>query len=342
MNWTTENLDILKSYLQQGFKQRQIALKMNCSFDSVGHAVRRYGLDQYRVVTPAVQKIVDSIDLASLKDENFAQLKEEAKLVWVPAKTRVPKNKKKPYQTILVTSDHHVPHQDQVSINAVLDLMDDVKFDVNIILGDFLDFGCISHWNQGRQKTLEMQRLKKDYIAGNVLLDEMDKRLPAGCEKHFFKGNHEVWIDDLLEKTPQLEGLVEPESQLKLIERGYKIYQYNDVIEFGKLNLTHGIYAGANPTKKHLDELKVNIMFGHTHTMEVKMSSSAARKIAFSGYNVGCLCHMCPDYMRNRPSGWTNGIAIIYLYPNGYFEVNMIRILEGRFIYNNKIYDGNR
>ena len=137
-----------------------------------------------------------------------------------------------------------------------------------------------------------------------------------------------------------MEGLVEPESQLKLNERGYKIYQYNEIIPFGKLNLTHGIYAGANPTKKHLDELKVNVMFGHTHTMEIKMASSPARQIAFSGYNVGCLCNMMPDYMKNKPHGWTHGFAVVYLYENGYFEVNMIRILDGRFIYNGKVYQG--
>ena len=339
MTWTKENIDLLKGYLEDGCSRREIAQKMNISFNSVVHAMRNYELKS----SPTLKaiKTVQSIDMQALNEENFEQFKEEAKLKWTPVKTKIPKNPKKPYKIALVTTDYHIPEQDDPSVRAVLRLMDDVKFDVNIILGDFLDYGCISHWNQGRNKTLEGTRLKQDYIRGNVLLDEIDKRLPQGCEKHFFKGNHEVWVDDLIEKTPQLEGLVEPESQLFLEHRGYKVYPYNEVIEFGRLHLTHGIYAGANPTKKHLDELKVNIMFGHTHTMEVRMSSSAARKIAFSGYNVGCLCHMCPDYMRNRPSGWTNGIAIVYLYPNGYFDVNMIRIIEGKFIFNGKIYDGN-
>jgi predicted phosphodiesterase len=278
--------------------------------------------------------------MEALNEKNFDQLKEEAKLKWIPAKTKVPKNKKAAYETMIVVSDQHIPHQDDASNNAVLQFMDDVKPDKFVVLGDFLDLGCISHWNLGRNKTLEMTRLKDDYIKGNVLLDEYDKRLPKECEKHYFKGNHELWIDDLIEKTPQLEGLIELDSQLKLTTRGYKIYPYNEIVPFGKLNLTHGIYAGGNPTKKHLDELKVNIMFGHTHTMELKMASSPARQIAFSGYNVPCLCNMSPDYMKNRPHGWTHGFAIVYLYPTGYFEVNLIRILDGRFIYNNKVYQG--
>lgn len=338
--WTPERIDILKGYLGDGCSRREISIKMNCSYDTIEKTIRRYNLEQFIPISPRAEKIVKAIDLSEVKDESFAQMKEEAKLKWKVAKTSVPKNKKGKYETILVANDFHIPHQDDESIRAMLALMSDVKFDQVVINGDYLDYGCISHWNQGRNKTLEMQRLKTDYIKGNALLDEIDLRLPAGAKKHFMKGNHEVWIDDLVDKTPQLEGLVEPESQLKLTERGYKIYPYNDIVPFGKLNITHGIYASANSVKKHLDELKVNIMFGHTHTMAVMMSSSAAREIAFSGYNVGCLCNMTPDYMRGRPHGWTHGIAVVYLYPNGYFEVNMIRILDGQFIYNNKVYSG--
>lgn len=340
MIWTPEQIEILKGYLADGESFRTISRKMNCSYDGVQHAVRRYNLDQFKAINPKSAKIVQSVDMETLNDDNFEEQKEEAKLKWVPAKTKIPKNKKKEYETILVFGDIHIPHQDDASIKAILKLMDDVKFDQHVNLGDFLDFGCISHWNLGRNKTLEMQRLKTDYIRGNVLLDEIDKRLPTGCKKYFLKGNHCVWVEDLIEKTPQLEGLVEPESQLNLIERGYKVYPYNEIVAFGKLHITHGIYAGANPVKKHLDELKVNIMFGHSHTVAVMMSSSPAREIAFSGYNIGCLCNMAPDYMRNRPHGWSHGFAIVYLYPNGYFEVNMIRILDGRFIYNGKVYQG--
>lgn len=342
MIWNKENIDLLKEMLQAGESSRQICKKLSCSLDSISGAIRRYNLSQYRTIPQSSVKCIQSVDMESLDEVNFEQQKQNAKLQWVPVKTQIKVNKKVDFETILVFGDTHIPHQNDAAINAVLKLMDDIKFDRHVNLGDFLDFGCISHWNLGRNKTLEMQRLKNDYIKGNVLLDEVDKRLPKGCIKYFLKGNHCVWVDDLLEKTPQLQGLIEPEINLKLIERGYTIYPYNDIVPLGKLNLTHGIYAGANPVKKHLDELKVNIMFGHSHTMATMMSSSAAREIAFSGYNVGCLADLCPDYMKNKPSGWTHGIAIVYLYENGYFEVNMIRIINGKFIYNGKIYDGNK
>ena len=342
MIWTPDKIETLKGYLADGESYRKIGQKFACSKDAIQHAVDRYNLNQFRAENPKAEKILQSIEIEELNDEKFEELKEQAKLKWIPVKTKISKNIKKPYEIALITSDHHVPHQDDPAIKAILKLMDDIKFDYNIILGDFLSCDCISHWNQSKHKTLELQRLKKDYILGNSLLDEMDKRLPKNCKKHFFFGNHDgTWIDDLLESVPALEGLVEPASQLFLTERGYKTYKYNDVVAFGRLNLTHGIFACSNPIKKHLDELKVNIAFGHTHQLGMMFSSSAAREIAFAGYNTGCLCNMAPDYLKGKPHAWTHGFMIVYFYPDGYFDVNLIRIIKGKFIYNEKIYNGN-
>jgi hypothetical protein len=46
--------------------------------------------------------------------------------------------------------------------------------------------------------------------------------------------------------------------------------------------------------------------------------------------------------MKSKPSNWATGVAILYLFPNGWFDVNLIRIVKGRFVYNEKLYDGNK
>lgn len=157
--------------------------------------------------------------------------------------------------------------------------------------------------------------------------------------KCHFTGN--CWADQLLEEMPALEGLIEPESMLNLKERKYNVLKYNELLKIGRLYVTHGIYAGINPIKKHLDELKVNCLFAHTHTLGMRLASSAARDIAFAGYNIGCVCDLSPDYMKNRPNSWTHGFAIGYFFPNGFFDVQLVRIVQGKFIYGDKIYDGN-
>ena len=334
-------LKLLKSYVEQGLKIAEIAEKMGETYDSVRGAIR---LNRLRDDVPVIKKVVkkaEIIDLEAMDEKNYEELKKAAKLQWEIKETKLAANKDKGFKTYLVTSDHHVPHQNPAAVKAILKMMDDVKFDGFFILGDYLDCGCISHWNKTKHKTVEGQRLKSDFIAGNALLDEFDKRLPKGAEKYYLEGNHEIWLRDILEEYPQFEGLIDLEGALKLKERGYKFSKYNDFVHLGRLNLTHGIYATTNSVKKHIDECKTNVMFGHTHTIAEQLSSSPAREISLAGYNVGCLCDLAPDYCKNRPNCWSHGVAIVYVWPNNYFEVDNHRILEGRFIFNGKIYDGN-
>lgn len=341
INWKQEDIDIIIALLRNGFSRKDIAKKFNTTFDTISGVIRRYNLYDHIVQKSYVSKYLENTNLEALNDKNFDKIKKEAKLKWKIVKSTKLRNKKA-FDICLFWPDTHIPHQNTPACKAILKLMSDVKFDKFSIMGDFLDYGCISHWNKNKHRTLEGQRLKQDYISGNSLLDEFDKRLPKDAEKYFLKGNHEVWIQDLLEEMPQFEGLIEPETQLFLPNRNYKVFEYNQLVKFGRLFATHGIYAGANPIKKHLDELKVNILFAHTHTLGMRLSSSAAREIAFAGYNIGCVCDLGPDYMRNRPHSWTHGFSIGYFYPNGYFDIQLIRIVEGRFIFNNKIYDGNK
>ena len=341
--WTQEKVDILITYLRQGLTVKQTAKKLDTTQDAVNAAIRRYGLEEHKTYKPATPKFLENFNanIENLNDDNFEKQKKAAKLKWKIPTSKKNLGKVKAFKIGLFLPDAHIPHQNEAVVKSIIKLTDDIKFDTFALLGDFMDLGCISHWNKNKHRTLEMHRLKEDYILGNSILDEFDKRLPKDCEKHYLEGNHEIWANALLEEMPQLEGLIEPRELLFLDKRGYKFYPYNDVVKFGRLFVTHGIYAGVTPIKKHLDELKVNIMFAHTHTLGMRLSASPAREIAFAGYNIGSICDLNPDYMRNRPSAWTHGFAVVYFFPNGYFDVQLIRVINGRFIFNNKLYDGN-
>ena len=60
------------------------------------------------------------------------------------------------------------------------------------------------------------------------------------------------------------------------------------------------------------------------------------------GYCLGCLCHKNPDYLKNKPNKWAHGFAVLYVYDDGMFDVDIKRIVNGKFIYNNKLYNGNQ
>lgn len=336
--WTAERLNVLKAYLEGGLSYSEVALKFKVSPGSIEKTVKRYSLSKFK----KIDKDVPVLDLAELSDSNFEEQKEAAKLQWKVPVSKLPANPNNKFKTYIIVGDVHVPEQDNIAIKSVLNLMDDIKFDGIINLGDYLNLSCISHWNENKHKTLEGKRLKGDYISGNALLDEFDKRLPKGAEKHFLMGNHEEWMGQLIEKYPALDGLFDISSGLKLNERGYKIYPYNEIVRFGRLCVTHGIYCGTTPARTHASKLLSNVLVGHTHSPEMCLIHSPAKEVSVVGYVNGCLCHMSPDYMKSKPSNWATGVAILYLFPNGWFDVNLIRIVKGRFVYNEKLYDGNK
>ena len=340
VKWNETKLALVKAHLEQGLTVPEVAKKIKETPDALDHVIRKHNLRK-DIPARAKKEQPQVIDLEAMNEKNFDELKKAAKLQWDIKETKLAANKDKGFKTYLVVTDIHVPHQNVPAVKSILKLMDDIKFDGLVNMGDFLDCGCISHWNKTRHKTVEGQRLKADFINANSLLDEFDKRLPKGAEKYYLCGNHELWLNDIVEEYPALDGLLDLQSALFLEKRGYKFTKYNDFIELGRLHLTHGMYATTNSVKKHIDELKVNVMFGHTHTIAEQLSPSAARSIALAGYNVGCLCDLAPEYAKNRANSWSHGLAIVYLWPNNYFEVDNHRILEGRFIFNGKIYDGN-
>jgi predicted phosphodiesterase len=349
--WTEEKVAVLQAYLDAELTYEEIAKKMDKTLDSIDHAIRRYKIRKTRVATKVpklskeeLQKVQTASTLERLDKKYFESVKKKARIDWTIRKTKVkPIKGEKPFQTFLVTSDYHVPEHNMTAIKSILYMMDDVKFDGFINLGDFMDLGCISHWNKQKKLTSEGMKLREDYIEGNAILDEFDKRLPEGSQKYFMYGNHEDWYYQFIELNPSLEGLFEPKHELHLAERGYKVYdRYNDIFSIGKLSFTHGIYAGLHYAKKHLDELSTNIMFGHLHSGRLRFKSSAAKQLSLAGYALGCLCDMSPDYMRNRPNDWTHGFAVVYFFEDGSFDVDLKRIVKGKFVYNGKLYDGNR
>ena len=206
------------SYYMLGHSNMWIANKFNVGERTVTRFLQR--LRMQKLIPPRIN-LETTKQLATLDDTEFNEAKKKARLEWKTAQSSISRTKNKPFKTYLVTYDHHVPDHDIPANRAVHRLMEDVIFDGFIIGGDFVSLEPISSWNEKKRKTLETKRLKEDYIAGNALLDEYDKRLPKNCEKYYLWGNHEMRYAWLLEKLPVLEGLFNPTEELLLRERGF-------------------------------------------------------------------------------------------------------------------------
>jgi predicted phosphodiesterase/transposase-like protein len=343
MVWTNDSIKVLQACITNGMSYREIAKRFGVTSSAIEHAVRRHEL-QGTKDTQAKNTVLpdmDRINLEGCEEENFEDIKKACKIQWNVPKTKIPSNKKKEFKSYIIVGDIHVPEQDDCAMNAVFQLMKDVKFDGIINIGDYMDFSSISRWTKGKNKTLEGMRLKNDYIKGNAILDVFDELLPKGAEKHFLTGNHDIRVDTLIDELPMLEGLFDFQTALHLKERGYKVYPHNEIVKFGRLCVVHGIYCGSNPAKTHATKLLSNVLCGHLHSPEMALIHSPAKEVSVVGMVNGCLCSMQPEYMAGKPSNWSQGISILYVFPDNQFDVHLIRLVKHKFIFNGRLYDGN-
>ena len=227
----------------------------------------------------------------------------------------------------------HVPFHNKYIMDGIYKLMDCRKFDGIVIGGDFNDFGALSSYEVGKINRTGI-KLDDEYFAGNLVLDELDSRLPKDAEKIFMYGNHEHrywrWLADV--DHDKLGELLDPSKALKLDKRGYKVYdQYKkDQYKLGSLYIFHGDFWNIHVAKKTLDTWKRNVLFWHTHRTQLH------REGDFCGYNVGFLGDIDSpafDYApRSQKNKWSNGFAIAHTVGNRHY-VEMINCVGNGFVY---------
>ena len=251
---------------------------------------------------------------------------------------------------LLYIADEHYPY----TIGAVHNYNSPTKatpflnflkdFDPHILIqgGDQLDLGIIGHWNQGNLRFKEGKRLLKEYEGYNVVLDQREKRMKH-LETHIMlMGNHEQWIDDLLDENPQLEGMVEVQKNLRLAQRGIKWIGRRKHHRVGHAYFIHGDYKDGylpiNPGKAIAGIYGKSVFYGHQHKNHVYSAQTPFDQKPIQVTGIGCLCNLNPHWRRNQPSDWLNSFAVMQIEPNGNFHHTVINIVDGKFVYDGTLY----
>lgn len=238
----------------------------------------------------------------------------------------------------VVLSDLQIPYHDKDALALVEKYVSKNKFDYYIILGDFLDFFQISSFNQGKPGNIEGQRILDDYNIANQILDKHQKLIRKHnkkCEFIFIYGNHCARVDKFIAANPQLKGLIEVERGLKLQQRGFKeVFSYprGEVYKLGDLLIHHGLYTGTHHAKKMVDSYGQSILYGHTHSLQSHSRVRFDTQEIQIGQSLGCLCDYDQSYIGKDPKAWVKAFGIVYVLPNGKFNLYPIVINQNSFV----------
>lgn len=241
----------------------------------------------------------------------------------------------------VVLNDIHIPNENRKALSCALQAIKHIKPNGITLNGDIMDCGVFSRHDRHKlpKSTWTDSQFYKasayDYRRMEVFLDAIDAAAPR-ARKRYELGNHEVWLQDFIAESPITRvPKFSLEHRLALKKRKYRVYGYNDFMRLGKLYVTHGIYTGQNHAKKHLQEMGASILYGHLHNIEVASKVTPAKTSHMAWAN-GCLCNMNPAYLRNKPQNWNHSFAVVYTWPGGDFQVDIVRIQNGRCVVHGK------
>lgn len=223
---------------------------------------------------------------------------------------------------VVVLPDIHFPEHDPEALAIVLKVLELLRPQRCVILGDMLDCGPFSEHPTKSFIEQKSHDFKKDEIdPANAFLDEVQRWV---SELILEEGNHEWRVERAAVKYGKMieavYDLISPRSLLSANRKNFTYIPYIDdapITSHYKITpnlwalhgVTHAKHAAAVTLEKLLS---VSCVFGHIHR-----SQSFVRRNPITGepiqvWSPGCLSKLQPIWRHPAPTDWVHGISIIY------------------------------
>ena len=237
---------------------------------------------------------------------------------------------------------HKKALHDPRAMDVALQFVSDFKPEVLVLGGDMLDCGAISHHNRNKPGATEGLRVLAD---GKELrqnfLNPLDS-VKSIKKKIYLTGNHEDWLNDIIDREPGLEGLIDLKTMLDM-DDSWTVLPQGGMFNLGKLTFLHGdqLRGGEHVAKAAVIAYERSVRFGHFHSHQVYTKTSAVdQKLGKTGVIVPCLCTKGPKYGEGAPNRWAQGLNFGWINSDGTFSDYVAIIINGRTIINGKEYIG--
>lgn len=236
---------------------------------------------------------------------------------------------------------HKVPLHDPKAISVAMQFIKDFKPDHVVLGGDFLDCGSVSHHRLDQAGQLEGLRLLAEANELRAAVIEPLEKLVKG-RLIYHIGNHEDWLQDMIDKVPSLEGILDIRPLLKLSDR-WEVIEQGKASKLGKITIIHGdtVKGGQYCANAAVTAYERNIRFGHYHTFQMATKTTPIDQNGHTGIAVPCLCKKGHRYGGGAPNKWMQGFLWGYTNgPEGIFNDYVTVIVNGKAVINGKLYRG--
>lgn len=222
----------------------------------------------------------------------------------------------------------------------MLEYAKDQEWDWVHFLGDCVDNRSLNPHMKDKLRLREGLRFQGEQEVAGKLFGDVIKAVRA--KKHarvtVSKGNHEAWIDQYIDRHPELEGAIRPDDIFAGADQVFPYHRWKIAHRIGKLHFIHGFgRGGLGQVRTWLNAFNVNLVGGHLHRMEQVSKPSAHGTI--SAWCMGYLgrSDLGDDYIEG-PTAWQHGFGVVHIRDGGDFGVFPVVITkkgftgpEGRF-----------
>lgn len=237
---------------------------------------------------------------------------------------------------ILIFGDSHLETKKGVdsSYSLFKQIVKLSKPNITLCVGDLLDFSYISHFTELGEA--EGKRLSEDIEIFKNELSYFKKYSKEGVI--FLQGNHEDRLNKLLLKNPVLIGIVDLTKICKDLGVTYVPTNEQPYKLLPDLYVTHGLTFAKHFCAKLADTAGCSIISGHTHRTQMFVNSYPDGRIIKS-YGVGSLTDIIEYYEKGkRLTGHSNSFAELLIDDDGYWQINIVMIENGKCIMDGKVF----
>jgi len=231
---------------------------------------------------------------------------------------------------VLFLSDIHLPYQDNEALKIALDYGKSEKVNAIYLNGDTMDMYQASRYAKDRR----LRDLGGELDLTRNFLKELRDQFQVPV--YYKMGNHEErWENFLKLNAPEMLGIndFELSSLLRFSELGIIEVKSKQTSYAGKLALLHGhefghsVFSPVNPARGLYMRAKECSIIGHHHQTSEHSEKSLSGDVVTT-WSVGSLCGLRPEYLPNNK--WNHGFAHITINKDQSYEVNNMRIIEGK------------